>query len=288
MSCKILGGVRVRPFRTNSHTPFRIAILEFMLLIQKSLKSRFRAIWTSILLTTPPNYADRLEFLTKLVVNDSLHKLEIANEIDLTIVVIVIGAHWHQDLQEVRSRILALQSHSNADIQELVLAYAIALAFRNDLQSRSFISQICHDFNNRKLLSRDPADQDNCLRQLQLAQKFVEQGASMTTSHILNSGLSQAIASSLYYFLSTPHCWQIVTERARKHPLSNHPQVTLQSGAIASAYLGEIGTTEQQNQELLTRGGIFGDQLWAKWAGVFNGDLLPMDDRLQPHSQFLS
>jgi len=243
-----------------------------MLLIQKSLKIRFRAIWTSILLTTPPNYADRLESLTKLVVNDSLNNLEIANEIDLTMVVIVIGAYWHQDLQKVRSRILALQSQSSADIQELVLAYAIALACRDDLHPLSLISQICHDFNTRKLLSRDPADQDNCLSQLQLAQKFVEQGASTITSHILNSGLSQAIASSLYYFLSTPHCWQIVTERARKHPLTNHLQVTLQSGAIASAYLGKIGNLEPQNQELLTKGIIFGDQLWAKWSGVFDCD----------------
>ena len=281
-------GYESKPLQAHSHNPFRVAILEFMLLIQRSLKIQFRAIWTNILLTTPPNYADRLELLTKLVVNDSLNNLEIANEIDLTIVVIVIGAYWHQDLQEVRSRILALQSQSNADIQELVLAYAIALACRDDLYPRSFISQICQDFNNRKLLSRDPTDQDNCLRQLQLAQKFVDQGASIITSHILNSGLSQSISSSLYYFLSTPHCWQIVTERARKHPLINHQLVTLQSGAIASAYLGEIGTLEQQNQELLTRGVVFGDQLWAKWAGVFNSDLLPIDDRLQPHSQFLS
>ena len=273
----------MRPFGAHSHNPFRIAILEFMLLIQKSLKSRFRAIWTSILLTTPSNYADRLESVTKLVVNDSLSNLELINEIDLAVVTIVIGAYWHQDLQEVRSRILALQSHSNADIQELVLAYAIALACRDDLHPRSFTSQICHDFNNRKLLSRDPADQDNCLRQLQLAQKFVDQGASMITSHILNSGLSQAIASSLYYFLSTPHCWHTVNARTQRHPLSNHHQVIIQSGAIASAYLGEIGNTEKQNQELLTRGLIFGDQLWAKWAGVFDGDLPLVDDRLTPH-----
>ncbi len=259
----------MRPEGAHYHNPSRLAILEFMLLIQKSLKSRFRAIWISILLTTPPNYADRLEFLTKLVVNDSLHKLEIANEIDLTIVVIVIGAYWHQDLQEVRSRILALQSQSNADIQELVLAYAIALACRDDLHPRSFISQICQDFNNRKVLSRDPADQENCLRQLQLAQKFVDQGASIITSHILNSGLFQAISSSLYYFLSTPHCWQIVTERARKHPLSNYPQVTLQSGAIASAYLCEIENIANLNQDILTKGAIISDWIWTEWTGVY-------------------
>jgi len=244
-----------------------------MLQIRRSLKCRFRAIWTSILLTTPPNYADRLESLTRLVVNDSLNNLEIINEIDLAVMSIVIGAYWHQDLQEVRSRILALQSHSNADIQELVLTYAIALACRDDLNPRSFISQIYHDFNNRKLLSRNPAEQENCLRQLQLAQKFVDQGASIITSHILNGGLSQAIASSLYYFLSTPHCWQIVIERARKHPLSNHPQVTLQSGAIASAYLGEIGNIEKQNQEILSKGVILGDRLWAEWVGVFDAKL---------------
>jgi hypothetical protein len=119
------------------------------------------------------------------------------------------------------------------------------------------------------VLSRDPAEQENCLRQLQLAQKFVDQGASIITSHILNSGLFQAISSSLYYFLSTPHCWQIVTERARKHPLSNHPQVTLQSGAITSAYLGEIENIANLNQDILTKGAIISDWIWTEWTGVY-------------------
>jgi hypothetical protein len=243
-----------------------------MLLTQISLKSRFRAIFTSILLTTPPNFADRVETLTKLVVNDELDNLELINEIDLTIVAIAIGAYWYQDLQEVRSRILALQSHSSANIQELVLAYAIALACRNELQPRSFISQICHDFHKRRFLSRDPQSQQHCLDQLQIAQKFVDQGASAITAHRSHKGLSEAIASSLYYFLSTPHIWSIITERSQRHPFSNQQQVRMQSGAIAAAYLGEIDCPDQQFQEILTKGAILGDQLWAEWAGVFDGD----------------
>ncbi|GBO53838.1 hypothetical protein APA_1786 [Pseudanabaena sp. lw0831] len=185
---------------------------------------------------------------------------------------IAIGAYWHQDLQEVRSRILGLQSHSNADIQELVLAYAIALACRGEMKPQSFTNQVCHDFNKRRSLSRDLKSQQKCLEQLQLTQKFVNQGASAIAAHSDN-GLSDSIASSLYYFLSTPHSWHLITERAQRHPQSNNPndlQITLQSGAIAAAFLGELGYIANQNQEILTKGAIKGDQLWAEWSGVFD------------------
>jgi len=251
--------------------------MELMLLTQRSLKIRFRAIWTSLLLTIPPHFAERLEFLTETVINESLERLELTNEIDLTIVAIAIGAYWHQDLQEVRSRILGLQAFSKADILELVLAYAIALACRGELKPQSFISQICHDFNKRRALSRDPESQRQCLGQLQLAQALVNQGASATAAHRLDRGLSAAIASSLYYFFSTTHSWSLTTEHARKHPLNNHQQVSIQSGAIAAAYLGELGNIEHnignidmQSQQLLTKGSILGDRLWAEWAGIYN------------------
>ncbi len=238
-----------------------------MLITEKSLKSRFRAIFASLLLTSPPDFTDRIETIIKGVTSDSLDNLGLANVIEITIVAIAIGAYWHQDLQEVRSRILGLQAHSQADIQELVLAYAIALACRDELKPLSFINQICHDFYKRRSLSRDLESQKNCLDQLQLAQEFVDQGASAISAHRANGfGLSDAIASSLYYFLSTTHSWQIVTDRAHKHNL----QIALQSGAIAAAYLGAIGNIDKQNQELLTKGVILGDRLWAEWAGVFD------------------
>lgn len=244
-----------------------------MLLTQISLKSRFRAIFTSILLTVPPNFIDRLESLINCVITDSLHNLDLANEIDLSIVAIAIGAYWHQDLQEVRSRILGLQSHSNADIQELVLAYAIALACRDELNPRSFVSQICHDFRKRRALSHDHQSQQHCLDQLQLAQEFVDQGASAITAHRSDRGLSDAIASSLYYFLSTPHNWSVISDRAQRSWLSNHQQITVQSGAISAAYLGEIANPDQHNQEIFTKGKVIGDRLWAEWAGVFDAKL---------------
>ena len=243
-----------------------------MLITEKSLKSRFSAIFTSVLLIAPPNYADRLQALTSSVINDTLSNLELIFPIDITIVAIVIGAYWHQDLQEVRSRILELQSHSNADIQELVLAYAIALACRGELKPQSFIAQICHDFNKRRSLSRNLKSQQKCLDQLHLTQELVNQGASAITAHRANR-LAEAISSSLYYFLSTPHSWYLITERAQRHPQSNNPnnvQITLQCGAIASAYLGKIGNTSNQNQEILTKGEIIGEQLWAEWSGVFD------------------
>jgi hypothetical protein len=246
--------------------------LTSMLTTQISLKSRFRSIFTSILLIAPPNYADQLKALISSVLNDRLSNLEIIGAIDITILAIAIGAYWHQDLQEVRSRILSLQSHSNTDIQELVLAYAIALACRDELKPQSFIDHICHDFNKRRSLSHDLKAQQQCLDQLQLAQKFVNQGTSAITAHRAK-GLSDGISSSLYYFLSTPHSWSIVTERAQRHPQTNNPnnlQITLQAGAIASAYLGEIGNITNQNREILTKGAIIGDQLWAQWSGVFD------------------
>jgi hypothetical protein len=242
-----------------------------MFVTQRSLKSRFQAIFTSVLLTAPPSFADRLEILLKSVINDSLSNLKLINEIDLTIVAIAIAAYWHQDLPEMRSRILDLQNYYKADIQELVLAYAIAYACREELQPRLFINQICDDFNQRRSLSRDPQSQKYCLDQLKFAQEFVDQGASASYAH--TSGLSEAIASSLYYFLSTPHSWSIISDRAQKPWLSNHQQVIVQSGAIAAAYLGEIGNLDQHNQEILTKGKVIGDRLWSEWAGVFDAKL---------------
>ena len=262
-------------FATTScdHSSYLFAIkLNSMLTTQRSLKSRFRAIFTSILLIAPPNFAYHLKALTNSVINDELRNLELINEIDITIVTIAIGAYWHQDLQEVRSRILGLQSHSNADIQELVLAYAIALACQNELKPQSFINQVCHDFNKRRALSRDLKSQQKCLEQLQLVHEFVNQGASAIAAHSAN-GLSDAIASSLYYFLSTPHSWHLITERAQSCPQLNNLnnlQIALQAVAIASAYLGEIGNIANQNQDILTKGAIIGDQLWAEWSGVFD------------------
>jgi hypothetical protein len=247
--------------------------LNSMLTTQISLKSRFRAIFTSILLNAEPNHADRLKALTSSVINDRLSNLELIDAIEITIVTIAIGAYWHQDLQEVRSRILGLQSHCNADIQELVLAYAIALACRDELKPQSFIDHICHDFNKRRSLSHDLKDQQQCLDQLQLAQEFVNQGTSAITAH-RSQGLYNGISSSLYYFLSTPHSWSLVTERAQRHPQTNNPnnlQITLQAGVIASAYLGKIGNIiTNQEREILTKGAIIGEQLWAEWSGVFD------------------
>ncbi|TYQ26847.1 hypothetical protein PseudUWO311_10665 [Pseudanabaena sp. UWO311] len=243
-----------------------------MLTTQISLKSRFRAIFTSILLNAEPNHADRLKALTSCVINDRLSNLELIDAIDITLLAIAIGAYWHQDLQEVRSRILGLQSHCNADIQELVLAYAIALACRDELKPQSCIDHICHDFNKRRSLSHDLKDQQQCLDQLQLAQEFVNQGTSAITAH-RSQGLYNGISSSLYYFLSTPHSWSLVTERAQRHPQTNNPnnlQITLQAGAITSAYLGKIGNITNQDREILTNGAIIGDRLWEQWSGVFD------------------
>jgi hypothetical protein len=43
----------------------------------------------------------------------------------------------------------------------------------------------------------------------------------------------------------------------------------VQSGAIAAAYLGEVGNGDKQNQDILSKGAIIGNRLWSEWAGVF-------------------
>ncbi|PZO40817.1 MAG: hypothetical protein DCF19_10935 [Pseudanabaena frigida] len=246
-----------------------------MLQTQKSLKSRFRAIWTSILLTAPPQFSTRLESLIESVVDDSISSLELTDKLELSIVAIAIGAYWHQDLQEVRSRVLALQSRSAADIEELVLAYAIAYGCRQEFQPQLFINQVCHDFSKRRALSRDLESQTRCLDRLQLAQKLVDEGASTIAAHQLDpkldDRLSDAIASSLYYLLSTPHSWSLITNRAQKHNL----RIAIQSGAMAAAYLGEVGepiNLDAKNYEIVKTGALLGDKLWAIWAGVYDSN----------------
>ncbi|MCA6508928.1 MAG: hypothetical protein IM565_02660, partial [Pseudanabaena sp. M109S1SP2A07QC] len=70
-----------------------------------------------------------------------------------------------------------------------------------------------------------------------------------------------------------PHSWYLITERAQRHPQSNNPnnlQIALQSAAIASAYFGDVGNIMNQKQEILSKGAIIGEQLWAEWSGVFD------------------
>jgi len=244
-----------------------------MLLTPISLKSRFRAVWTSLLLSVPIDFVDRLEELTKLVFTDSLNNLRIVDDLEITVVAIAIGAYWHQDLQQIRTRLLDLQSHSQIDIQEIILAYAIALACRHELKPKSFISQICYDFEKRRSLSPDPQTQTDCLYKLRLTQRCVDQGVSAITAHQGKYGLSGGIYSSLYYFLSTPHSWQIVSDRAHYFLASESlasTQVTMQAGAIAAAYLGELGNSDKFTYAILSRGERLGDRLWLEWAGVFD------------------
>ncbi|MBD2177707.1 hypothetical protein H6F42_12355 [Pseudanabaena sp. FACHB-1998] len=267
-----------------------------MLLNQKSLRNRFCAIWTSILAVIPEDYADRLAILTEAVVKDKIDSLSLsflANPLDLSVLAIAIGAYWHQDLQEVRSRILDLQNYSKADISELVLAYAIAYGCRGELQPLLLVRQIYTDFSPRRSLSPHPHNFQNCLAQLQLAQQFVECGASAITVHRANTGISAAIASSFYYFLSTPHNWQIVIERAKRHNCNQQNDaevrslISLQSGAIAATYLGELGEIkiglntlvdsnyqgkfpkQAKQQEIWQKGEIMGRQVWAEWTGIY-------------------
>jgi hypothetical protein len=160
----------------------------------------------------------------------------------------------------MRSRILDLQDYSNADIQELLLAYAIAYACRDKMQPRTFVSQICQDFTKRLSISRQSTSQSEFLAQIQKAHKFAEQGASAIAFHHAHDANYASVAIALYYFLSTPHDWSLVTDRAKKH----NPLAALQSGAIAAAYLGKCDHLQESDQQ-----NTIGEHLWQYWAGYF-------------------
>lgn len=244
-----------------------------------TLKYRFQAIGTSLQLTIPLDYGDRLGKLVNLVVTDRLKDFQsdfLSNQdrqdLDLTVIAILIGAYWHQDLAEMRSRILDWQNYSNADIQELLLAYAIAYACRDKMQPRTFVSQICQDFTKRLSISRRSTSQPEFLAQIQKAHKFADQGASAIAFHHTHDASYATVAIALYYFLSTPHNWSLVTERAKKYDPQNAPLVAVQAGAIAAAYLGKCDRIQENNQDSIQENNQennIGEHLWQHWAGYF-------------------
>lgn len=227
-----------------------------------TLKHRFHAIATSLQLTTPSDYGDRLAKLVKLVVTDRLADFSDSDQdygnLDRAVIAILTGAYWHQDLAEMRSRILDLQNYSNVDIPELLLAYAIAYACRSKMQPRNFVSQICQDFTKRRNLSQPFTSQPEFLAQIQKAHEFAEQGASAIAFHHAHDPSCAKVAIALYYFLSTPQDWSLVTDRAKIYDCL----VAIQAGAIAAAYLGKCD--HQQNPK-----NSIGEHLWQYWAGYF-------------------
>lgn len=256
-----------------------------------SIKQKFQAIWASLSLTMPVDYGDRLGMITKIILDDDLDELtELVKftsddrhlkAIDASIIAIAIGAYWHHDLAAVRSRLLELQNNclssgiADINIQEFVLAYAIAYGCQGKIAPKRLIAQICQDFTNIVNLSQRPEEQKKCLEQLQLAQKFVSQGASAIAAHYgnsQNSHLSDAIASSLYYVLSTSHNWSLITQRAQKQALMGinlaplAPKLTtIQAGAIAAAY-GALSLTSPIDQHSR----VMGEMIWNHWAGVYS------------------
>ncbi len=261
--------------------------------VETSIKQKFQAIWASLALTMPVVCGDRLEAITTIILNDHLTDLDKLSfddlhpaQIDAAVIAIAIGAYWHHDLGALRSRLLELQSQQHdldINIQEFVLAYAIAYGCQGKITPKQLINQICQDFTNIVGLSRQPEEQRDCLKQLQLAQKFVEQGASAIAAHSYgnssSSYLSEPIASSLYYGLSTPHSWALVTQRAQR-PMTTKlaSQITtIQAGAIAAAYGAlSLASLIDQPQPQLQReiGKEIGASVWKQWAGVHCDRLL--------------
>ncbi|MDX2256699.1 MAG: hypothetical protein NW214_14390 [Pseudanabaenaceae cyanobacterium bins.39] len=243
------------------HTPKHLAInLGFT--YESGLPQRFAAIWQSLWLTSDDPQSEHLRALTQAVITDQFPAT--MTDVERSAMAIAIGAYWHQDLLEVRSRIFQLQDMGEADIDELVLAYAIAYACRGKLQPPFFIQQICQDFSNRRSLSASPIQQTHLIQELHTVQTLVNQGASATIAHTPHqkTHLSIPIASSLYYFLSTPHHWQLINTRARKHS----PLVALQSSAIAAAYLGYCDPPI--NQILPNTTQQLSMTLWQEWVGI--------------------
>lgn len=253
-----------------------------------AISQKLQSIWQSLSLTMPVDYGDRLGTMTEIVLSDRLTDLskfigddfpcqEKSQAIDTTVIAIALGAYWHHDLPTLRSHLFGLQNEYpqlDINIQEFVLAYAIAYGCQGKITPKQLINQICQDFTNITGLSRQPEQQQYCLEQLRLAQKFVDQGASAIAAHSYgnspnsqHSQLSAAIASSLYYAISTPHSWTLINQRAQKLSFINkshlQTQIAIQAGAIAAAH-GAPPATESNHQQ----GRDLGKLVWQQWAGV--------------------
>jgi hypothetical protein len=196
-----------------------------------SLKRRFQAVFISL-----STFNQDQLLLSKLiddVITDNQNSLP-----ESQIRAIILGLYHHHDLASLTEYFF--------EPEYLVVALAIALCCRGEMQPRSFVSKV-----SSYLMPSD------FYAQLKLANTLAEKGESRAIARSLIP--ENTLAYSIYCFLSTPYSGNLVNQGAGEWQIS--------ISAIAAAYLGYIPRTNSSNQKL---GISLGDRLLAAWAGVYD------------------
>ena len=214
-----------------------------------SLKLKFQSVLTvlSSNQTAPKGYLESLTDSVDLVIrgdrlNNSFNNLDLESQTQA----VILGLYHHQDLASLAEYF--------TEPEYLVIALAIALCCRGEMQPRSFVSKIS------SYLKPYP----DLASQLKLANTLAEKGESRAIASSLIP--ENALAYSVYCFLSTPYSWHLVNHGAGKFQIS--------ISVIAAAYLGYVPKANSSNQKL---GISLGDRLLAAWAGVYDLSEIPRD-----------
>jgi hypothetical protein len=210
-----------------------------------SLKQRFQAVLSSL------STFNRDQLLLTKLIDDVIT----GNQNSLPepqIRAIILGLYHHQDLASLTEYF--------TEPEYLVVALAIAMCCRGEMQPRSFVAKV-----SSYLPSSD------FYAQLKLANTLAEKGESRAIARSMIS--EDTLAYSIYCFLSTPSSWHLVNQGAGEFQIS--------ISAIAAAYLGYFPRANSNHQKL---GISLGDRLLAAWAGVY--DLSNIPANFYPAIQF--
>lgn len=214
-----------------------------------SLKRRFQSVLSVLISNQAEQEIESLINLIDLIVAGDIPCRDTSKSSYLQSTAIILGLYHHQDLSN-------LASYFN-ESEYLIIALAIALCMRGEMQPRNFVSkissyQIPFDFYD----------------QLKLANALSESGQSRV---IACSLIPEArLAFGLFCFLSTPYSWDLVNQGAGEFQIS--------ISAIASAYLGHSGGySANSSPNNLKLAKSLGNYLLAAWAGVYDLSNIPSD-----------
>jgi len=207
-----------------------------------SLKRKLQAVLTVLVAAQEP---EQTESLTKLV--DDLisgNFCEPQAFQNSQIPAVIFGLYNHQDLSNLIEYF--------SEPEDLVIAIAIALCCRGEMQPRTLVNKLGNYLK----------DHPSFWSQLNLANSLADQGSSRAIAKTLIS--QDDLAFGFYGFLSTPYTWNLVNQGL------GHYQISI--SAIAAAYLGHIPEVSTQHLKLATN---LGDRLLAAWAGVYDLSNVP-------------
>lgn len=207
-----------------------------------SLKRKFQAVLT---VSVANQELEQNEALTKLVddlMNGNFSEPQAFQ--NSQILAVILGLYNHQDLSNLVEYF--------TEPEDLVIAIAIALCCRGEMQPRSLANKLGNYLK----------DHPSFCSELNLANSLAETGSSRAIARSVIP--ENTLAYSIYGFLSTPYTWNLVNQGL------GHYQTSI--SAIAAAYLGHIPEVSTQDLKLAT---YLSDRLLAAWAGVYDLSNIP-------------